>query len=216
MALISINWRPMDAVAPTAASTGEDGTDATARNAMRLDRQMMVYVVADDATNKLTRKLEDVVFANEQLGIGTKFFDTVKVTNGNALQDRILKDAGKSSPRLVFVTRDYKVHAVMEKSKLSAGKILKAMKALAKVEYKSSFEKMVREYTKLLNELDRLEGKKAQLADMQARLQAKPSPSKQKKLERERKKYEKAMEDWRAREKKCLTFKPKAEKKPEA
>jgi hypothetical protein len=215
MALIRINWRPMDAVAPTAASTGEDDS-ASKRGQMRLDRPMMIYVVADDVTNKLTRKLEDVVFANEQLGIGTKFFDTVKVTNGNALQDRILKDAGKASPRIIFLTRDYKVHSVMSKSKLSAGKLLKAMKSLAKVEYVSSFEKMVRGYTKLLNELDRLEGKKAQIADMQARLQAKPSPSKQKKLERERKEHAKDMEDWKAREKELLTFKPKGEKKPEA
>ncbi len=108
---------------------------------------MMIYITDDDATSKLTRQLEDVVFANEQLGIGTKFFDTIKVSAGNALQDRMLKDAGRGTPRLVFMTRDYKVVAVNGKSKLTAGKVIKSMKRLAKKEYKSSFERMVRSYT---------------------------------------------------------------------
>ena len=204
----------MDAVAPTAAATGDD-TTASKRSSLRAEKPMMIYVTADDNTNKLTRKLETVVFANEQLGIGTKFFDTIKVTNGNALQDRMLKAAGKSVPRIIFMTRDYKVHAVMQKSKLSAGKLLKAMKGLARKEYSNSFDKLVRGYTKLLNELDRLEGRKALLADKQARAQG--SPSKQKKIARDTKKYEKAMEDWRSRESKLLEFKPKAsKKKPEA
>ena len=215
MARIQIKWRPLDAVAPKAAATGDDAEKATARTAMRADKPMMIYITADDATNKLTRKLEDVVFANEQLGIGCKFFDTIKVSEGNALQDRLLKEAGKDAPRIVLMTREYKVSAVLGKSKLSAGKMLKAMKVLAKKEYVNSFEKMVRGYTKLLNELDRLEGKKAQIADARARLQDKPSPSKAKKVAREEAEYKKDMDDWLEREKKLLTFKPKGEK-PEA
>jgi len=205
----------MDSVAPSAASTGGDEAAKAVRNA-RAEKPMMIYITSEEGTDKLTRKLEDVVFANEQLGLGTKFFETIKVSSGNALQDRMLKEAGRSTPRIVFLTRDYKVHAVMQKSKLSAGKLLKAMKSLAKKEYKSSFEKMVRGYTKLLNELDRLEGKKAQIADMRARLQAKPSPSKQRKMERAEKEFQKDMEDWLTREKKILAFKQKAEKKTEA
>ena len=203
----------MDAVAPTAAATGDD--TSTPVRSLRAEKPMMIYVTSDDNTHKLTRKLEDVVFANEQLGIGTKFFDTIKVTNGNALQDRMLKEAGKFTPRIILLTRDYKVHAVMQKSKLSAGKLLKAMKSLVRKEYANSFDKMVRGYTKLLNELDRLEGTKAMLADKQARAQG--SRSKQKKIARDQKKYEKAMEDWRSRETKLLELKPKvSKKKPEA
>lgn len=214
MALISINWKPADAVAPTAAATGDDTSTSKGSTALRSEKPMMIYITSDDNTDKLTRKLEDVVFANEQLGIGTKFFATIKVTAGNALQDRMLKEAGRDTPRIVFLTRDYKVHAVMEKSKLSAGKLLKEMKSLVRKEYKNSFDSMVRGYTKLLNELDRLEGTKAMLADKQARAQG--SASKLKKLAREQKKYEKEMEDWRAREKKLLEFQPKATKKTEA
>ncbi len=183
---------------------------------MRAEKPMMIYITDDDATSKLTRKLEDVVFANEQLGIGTKFFDTIKVSAGNALQDRMLKDAGRGTPRLIFMTRDYKVIAVNGKTKLTAGKVIKSMKKLAKKEYKSSFEKMVRSYTKLLNARDRLEGKRAQIADMRARLQKKPSPSKAKKLAREEKKLQKSMDDWRDAERKVLEFKTREAKKTEA
>ena len=183
---------------------------------MRADKPMMIYVTDDDATSKLTRKLEDVVFANEQLSIGTKFFDTIKVSAGNALQDRMLKEAGRGTPRIIFMTRDYKVTKVHGKSRLSAGKLIKSMKLLARKEYKSSFEKMVRGYGKLLNDLDRLEGKRARIADMRARLQAKPSPSREKKLAREEKKYQKDMDDWREREQKVLEFKSRESKKTEA
>ena len=205
----------MDSVAPTAASTGDDEVDGTIRTARaaRAEKPMMIYITSDEGTDKYTRKLEDVVFANEQLAIGTRFFETIKVSNGNALQDRMLREAGRSAPRIVFLTRRYKVHAVLQKSQLSAGKLLKAMKLLVKKEYKNSFETLVRDYSKLLNELDRLEGKKAQLADMRARLQANPSPSKQRKLERGEKAYERDMEDWLAREKTCTDIKPKSGKK---
>ncbi len=75
---------------------------------------------------------------------------------------------------------------------------------------------MVRAYGKLLNELDRLEGKRALIADMRGRLQAKPSPSRERKLAREEKKYQKGMDDWREREQKVLEFKVRKSKKTEA
>ncbi len=202
-------------MAPQAAGTGDADTSASVRSS-RADKPMMIYITDDDATSKLTRKLEDVVFVNEQLGIGTKFFDTIKVSAGNALQDRMLKEAGRGTPRIIFMTRDYKVMKVHSKSRLSAGKLLKSMKLLARKEYKNSFEKMVRGYTKLLNDLDRLESKKALLADKRGRLQAKPSPSKEKKLARQEKKYQKDMDAWREREQKVLEFKARKSKKTEA
>ncbi|MHC4958637.1 MAG: hypothetical protein ACYTGN_09685 [Planctomycetota bacterium] len=203
----------METVAPQAASTGENAEEATARNATRADRPMMIYVVADDATDKLSAKLESVVFPNEQLGVGAKFFDTIRMTASNAAQDRLLKDAGKSAPRIVFVTRDYKVAAVFDKKgQLSAGKLVKAMKRVVKAEYVNSFDKMVKSYIKLLNELDRLEGRKAQVADLRARLQAKPSASKEKKLKKAEAELAADLKTWGEREKEALALKVKGTK----
>jgi hypothetical protein len=174
---------------------------------------MMVYITDSDPTGKKTRKLEDVVFANEGLGIGCKFFDTIKMSPEKADKDRILKNAGRHTPRIVFLKRDYKVHSVMQNRQLTAGKLLKSMKLLAKQEYLNSFDKMVRGYGKLLNERDRLESKKTQLSDARARLQNKPNASKARKLARDEAEWQTKMDAWIQKEKELLTFRNKGEPK---
>jgi hypothetical protein len=169
---------------------------------------MMVYIPSDDPTDKTTNRLEQVVFKNEKLGVGAKFFDTIKVSAGDALQDRILKTKTRV-PRMVFLRRDYSVHAVLQQRQLTPGKIIKVMKSLVKKEYVNSFDKMVKVYIKLLNELDRLEGRKTQLADTRARLAGKPNKSKAKKLARQEAEYQAERDAWVEREKQILELKVK-------
>ncbi len=184
---------------------------------MRAEKPVIVYVTSDDATDSTTRKLEEVVFKSEQLGVGAKFFDTVKMSAGDAMQDRVLKDAGKSEPRLVFLNRDYTVNTVLESKSLSSGRITKAMESLVRDNYSDNFDSMVKEYIKLLNEMDRLEGKKSTLADQRARLADKPNAGKAKKLDREEEEIRVEGEKLAAREKGLLSFKAKGEEsKPEA
>jgi hypothetical protein len=216
MARLRIQWRSATQIAPQAVTTGEQVEEKATPTSMRAEKPMMIYITSDDPTDSITRKLEDVVFANEAVGIGSKFFDTIKVSPGNADQDRLLSENGRHTPRLVFVTREFKVTGTLQKKQLSAGKLLKAMKSLARKEYKNNFERMVRDYTKLLNELDRLEGRKAKLSDDRARLQAKPSASKAKKLARTEKEYEADVKTWEDKERKLLEMLPKTEDKPAA
>lgn len=203
----------MTAVAPQAAATGEakEQTGST----MRAERPMMVYVASSDATDTETRKLEDVVFANEQVAVGAKFFDTIRVSEADAAQDRILAEAGKDAPRIILLKRDYQVDSVLEGKRLSAGKLKSAMGNVVAREYDNKFDPMVSEYIKLLNELDRLDGRKAAIADQKARLQQKPNPSKAKKLEREEQELATDMAKWEAEEKALLSFQPKGEPKAE-
>jgi len=209
LALLNISWRTLTEISPQAATTGED-TDAApeAGAAMRATRPMIVYVPSDDPTDKTTRKLEQVVFKNEKLGVGAKFFDTIKISAGDALQDRILKEKNRV-PRMVFLKRDYTVHAVLQQRQLTPGKIVKAMKSLVKVEYVNGFDSMVKDYIKLLNELDRLEGRKTQLADTRARLAGKPNASKAKKLARMEAEYKAERDAWVAKEKQILALQTK-------
>ena len=179
---------------------------------MRAEKPMMVYVTSDDPTDKVTRKLEAVVFTNEKVCLGAKFFDTIKVSAGDALQDRILSENGRYTPRMVLLTREYKVVATLQKKQISGGKLLKAMQRVAKKEYATSFETMVRDYTKLLNELDRLESKKSAIADQRRRLQEKPNKSREKKIARDEAKYEAEMNDWKKKEEAVLKFRVKGEK----
>jgi hypothetical protein len=218
MARLNIKWRSLNEIAPQAVTTGEseeiaeENAEEAKQTSMRAEKPMLVYVTSDDPTDKVTRKLEAIVFANEKVGLGAKFFDTVKITHGDSLQDRILKEHGRYAPRLVFVTRDFAVSDVLQKKQLTAGKLLKAMKKLAKTEYATNFEAMVRDYTKLLNELDRLESKRAALADQRRRLQEKPNKSRDKKVARSEADLEVEMDAWKKKEEAILKFRVKGEK----
>jgi hypothetical protein len=215
MARLNIRWETKSTVAPKAATTGDTQAEAEAAAAStHADRPMLIYVTSDDATDSTTRKLEDVAFADERVGIGSKFFQCVKVTNGNALQDRLLKETGDSTPRLIFVTREYEVMATLDDRKLKPGTIVKTMAKLARAEYKDNFSSMVSKYAKLLNELDRLDGVRTRNEETARKLQEKPNASKQKKHEREVAEYNEAMENWKKEEEKLLEFKPKPLKKP--
>jgi len=215
MARLNIKWSTRSTVAQTAAATGdaEQKADSNAGKA-RLDRPMLVYVVSDDNTDATTRKLEDVCFADERIAIGSKFFDCVKVTAGNAMQDRLLAANGDSTPRLVLISRDYDVQEVMEERELSSGKIVRAMSKTVRADYKTSFDGLVSKYAKLLNELDRLDGQRALIADKIER--AGDDKSKLKKAERDKEKYEQEMEDWKKKEEKLLAFQLKDPVKPKA
>jgi hypothetical protein len=217
LARLNISWRSLNEIAPQAVTTGEteENAEENKQSGMRAEKPMLVYVTSDDPEDKVTRKLEEIVFASEKVDLGAKFFDTIKVAAGDALQDRILKEHGRYSPRLVFLTRDYKVTDVLQKTQISAGKMLKAMKRLANKEYVTNFEKMVRAYTKLLNELDRLESKKTALTDRRRRLQEKPNKSREKKVAREETKYKAEMDAWKQKEEAVLKFRVKGDK-PEA
>jgi hypothetical protein len=204
-------------VAPAAVTTGETEAESVAKQAQAVASQpMMIYITSDDPTDKDTRKLESVVFKNEKVGIGSKFFDCIKVSSGDALVDRLLKDAGRATPRLVFLNRQYEVKDVLENSELSGGKLLRAMKNVASDEYVTSFETMIRDYIKLLNELDRLESKKAQLEDQRRRLAEKPNKSREKKVARDEEEYKAEMEDWSQKEAKVKELRKKGEDKAEA
>lgn len=215
MALLNIRWETKSTVAPKATTTGDTQAEAEAAAAlMHAERPMLIYITNDDATDSTTRKLEDVAFADERIGIGSKFFQCVKVTNGNALQDRLLKETGEATPRLLFVTREYKVLATLDGRKLKPGTIVKTMAKLARAEYKDNFSSMVSKYAKLLNELDRLDGVRTQNEEAAKKLQEKPNASKQKKLDKDIADYNKSMEDWKKAEEKLLAFKAKPLKKP--
>ena len=215
MVRLRINWRSVDRVGPRAASTGSPAENAAdvKGSTFRAEKPLLVWVTSDDPSDRVMRKCEDVVFANEQVGLGAKFFDTVKMTAGDALQDRIISKAGRQIPRMVFLGRDYKVVAKLEGRGISGGKMLKAMNSAVRKEYATSFETMVRSYRKLLDELDRLDSKRAYIADRKARLAAKPNPSKAKKLERVEKELEQDMADWDKKEQAILQRRTKGGKK---
>ena len=196
--------------------TGES-QEQTAKSASRIaDKPMMVLVTDPDPTNKQMRKLEDVVFKNETLALGAKFFDAIRISEADAARDRVLAGAGKHAPRIVFLRRDYSVSGVVNKHSLKARKITGEMRKIVKKTYVNSFDKMVKGYIKLLTKLDGLESVRQRLADKRSRLNGSTNKSALKKLDRDVKKYDKEMEKWRAAEEKLVAFKSKGAKAPKA
>ena len=195
-------------MAPKAASTG-DALASEGSGRLVADKPMLIYVTAEDATSVATRKLEDISFKDERVAIGAKFFRCIKISAGDAAQDRLLKEAGSATPRLILVKRNYEVIKVLEKKRLSASKVQAAMAKLAKAEYKSSFSSMLSKYAKLLNELDRLDDVRAKLAADSTRYNADPKKyaTKLKKLAKAQLAYDKSMEEWKANESKLLELK---------
>jgi len=186
--------------------------EESAKVASLADKPMLVYVQSEESGNKVTRELESVVFPNENVAVGSKFFDCIRVTTGDALQDRLLKEAGRYTPRIVLVNREYEVVDVLQKKGVSSGKLLRSMKRLVRREYKTSFDRMVRGYIRLLNDLDRLDSRRARLADDRARIAGERNPYKRKKLERDEKEIEEDMRDWEKKEKKLLELRPRRPK----
>lgn len=210
MAKLAINWRSVTSVAPESVTTGDsEEVSAQKQKAMIADKPMIVYVMSDDQTDSATKKIESLALAREQVGVGSKFFDTIKMTAGDAAQDRLIKEAGRSVPRFVFLSRDYKVVNVLEGNELSGGGIVKAMESVVRQEYVNSFNDMVREYTSLLNELDRLESRKAAIESQKARAAEKADKARDKKIAKDEAEYKADMDAFEAKEKKLLEFKAK-------
>ena len=192
----------------TTGETVESGPAEPTR-ALISDKPMMVYVMSDDPTDSETRKLDSVAFAKEQVGVGSKFFSAIKMTTGDAAQDRVIKEAGKAVPRIVFLKRDYTVVTVLEGNELSGGGIVKAMQQVVAKEYVNNFDAMVKSYISLLNDLDRLESKKAAIEDQKRRVAEKANKSKENKIARDEAEYKAEMEAFEAKEKKILELKIK-------
>jgi len=201
----------MQEVAPKAVVTGEEA-DETAKTdaALVADKPLWIFVTDSDATSDGMRKLEEIVFKNEDVGVGAKFFKCVRVTEADAARDRILKDAGRGTPRMIFLRRDYTIHSVVDNLKASA--VLKAMKSLVAFTYESNFDRMTRDYKKLLNELDRLDSVRQRLDDLKLRVDQKGDASSRKKLESEQKEYDAEVTAWNAAESKLLALRRKGDK----
>jgi len=207
-AKLKIAWLVVTDVAPEPAATG---ADSKAVEEAKWDKPMMVYIPSDDPADSITRKLNSVVFANEKVAIGAKFFETLKISRRHALDDRLLASHADPTPQIVFLKRDFTEHAALSKKQISASKLLKTMRSLVREEYVNDFDTMVRAYGKLLDELDRLEGKKEVLVKQRQRLEDQPNPARERKLAREEQAHEAAMDAWLEKEEKLLELRVKGD-----
>ena len=205
---LKINWRVLTIFTPENTASADTGA-VTIKRSDWADQPMIVYIPTDDPKDSITRKLENVVFVNEKLAIAAKFFDTIRVSRRDALEDPILSDHAFVTPRVLLLRRDYSIHASLRGKQITASKLLKAMKSLVRTEYVNDFDKMLRGFAKVLDELDLLAIKKAVLDKKRQRLEKKPNAAKEKTLDRDEEAYDEAMEKLMEREDKLLELRRK-------
>jgi hypothetical protein len=156
----SMKWDSRERVTPVGAVvTPKDGEtqDAIVEAPRRADKPMMVYI-ADTAVVEGFDKIEKVVFTEDKILIGSRAFACIRMTPEQAAKDKLLADAGKETPRIVFVTVDYKDTLVIEGSKLSVGGLWSAMQAQYKKAYEGNLETMAKAMIKVLLEFDKVGG----------------------------------------------------------
>jgi chromosome segregation ATPase len=121
-----------------------------------LDRPTIVYVCHPGGRGDDFQKLEEIVFPNEKVGLGTKAFRAVKISPDKLEKDPILAEEGSEVPRLLVIDPIKERVKVLEKSKLKAGTFFKEMERAAKSFYEERLDKTVKEHLSLLTEQDQL------------------------------------------------------------
>ena len=158
-----MKWTSKDRVAPdTAVVTGKEGKADVVEETRRADKPMMVFVT-DSAVVEGFDKIEKVVLTDDKVLIGSRAFTCIKMSPEQAAKDKLLADAGKETPRIVFVTIDYKDTQVIEGSKLTVGSLWAAMQVHYRKAYEGNLETIAKAMFKVMIEFDKVSaGRKVQ------------------------------------------------------
>jgi hypothetical protein len=202
---VTIDWELVEEVAPDATTTGERAPPE-GQPAARAEKPMMVFIRPRDTGDKQLAKIEKVALVSEQVAIGAKFFLCLSISERDANEDPILDTTPDVTPRFVFLRRSYSVHSVLKGKEISASRLLKAMRALVRLEYETDFDKTIRAYVKLLNEKDRLLARQQALAKQRDKLDGDLTSPKARAHRRKEEELEKEFEAWEEAEAALLTF----------
>ncbi len=192
MAVLNIKWGTAARVSPaTAVTTPREGEEAEEESAApRADKPILVWV-HDPIDEEANAKIAKVTLDPDKVRVGSAYFQCVKMTKEEALADPLIAESGKECPRMVLVTPDYEVAAVVE-GKISSSKLYAAMKKAAKKSYKCNFDKNVKGIIKILGELDKIANEREMIAKKEA---DDPKPAELKKLAKEKSELEEHEKD---------------------
>lgn len=183
MAVLNINWSSSAPVAPVNdkvvtpkegeeaakkdSASKEDGKE-TAAPVKLADKPFLIYI-ADAAATENFDKVEKVVLTDDKVLVGSKAFTCIRLSPEQAAQNKLVADAGKEVPRIVFVTVDYKDTTVIEGGKLTVGALWDTMQKQYKKAYDGDLEKNVKAMMKVLGEFDKVSGARKVQEEKEAR-----------------------------------------------
>jgi len=156
-----MSWRDTIRLSPVV-TTGEP--EAEAAEAQRAKQPMLVFIYADGKAGRDPRFAveEEEAFQDEQVAIGARFFDCVRMHANDAKRDRALKRYAGRAPCLVLLRPDYSAEKCL-RGKLRAEAIFAAMKQTVQEDYENCLECTARAQ-------DRLQDQRATVADAKADL----------------------------------------------
>ena len=208
MAVLNVEWGTLARVSPVeAVVTPDEDTEGTDEEAPKpLAEKPFIVWIQDPLDEEANGKITKTVLDPDKVRVGTNYFKCVKMTEEEAKADPLLAESGKKLPRMVFVTHEYKVAAVVE-GKISSSKVYAAMKKTAKKSYKGNFDRSVKSVIKLLGKLDKIANDRKMLSQKEAK---DPKPAELKKIAKEKEALEEEEKEVLDERKRLLTPELKA------
>lgn len=155
---MSIKWHTVDRISKGGTVvTGEKSEEASTELTLKWGEQPVLIYVCDEAAGcEGFDKIEEVVLKDEKVALGMKAFKTVKMHPDDAKLDPVLKDKGKTVPRMMLVDPTKMKVTVIEAKKVKASSLYSAMKKIAGKTYKEKLDTVVKAHLKLLTKQDQL------------------------------------------------------------
>ncbi|MEN8151372.1 MAG: hypothetical protein ABFS86_16265 [Planctomycetota bacterium] len=147
-------------------------------------RPAVVWVYRPD-DDRVNTNCEANIFNNEGVGIAMKKFRTLRV-NWHDIPTETLQEEYKRTPAFFFFDPTGKLVTKSQGKKVDS---LSTFSKALDTTWRKSFNGKLRDYqkkmTKILDRLDRVDGRQQVLEQSRARLAAKPNPRKQRALDKE-------------------------------
>jgi hypothetical protein len=149
-------------------------TEEQSARPSRSERPLFVFIHDADAT---TGTEDDKAFQDERVAVGARFFDCVRISKGDAAEDRLLKPYVAKAPVLLFLRPNYEV-AATHPARFNASKIFDAMCLTMKKDYKNSVDTVLKQQRDIEKERAALQRDKDKLAKLEE--ESKDSPKAEK------------------------------------
>ncbi len=155
-----IRWRDVTCVSKEI-TTGM--TEEESKKASLSEKPLFVFIHDADAT---TGQEDDKAFKDEKVAVGARFFDCVRVSKGDAAEDRLIASYAAKAPVLLFVRPKYEVVSA-HPARFNASKIFDAMCATMKKDYKNCVDTVLKQQREIEKDRAALEREKEKLAKLE-------------------------------------------------
>ena len=155
-----IQWRDVTSVRQDI-TTGM--TEEEAAKASRSEKPLLVFVHDPDSEKA---EEDEKAFQDERVAVGARFFDCVRVSKGDAAEDRLLAPFAAKAPILVFVRPNYEVVS-SHPSRFNASRVFDAMCSTMKKDYKNCVDSVLKAQKEIEKDRAQLERDREKLAKLE-------------------------------------------------